>query len=885
MHNKKLELAYDVIEELEKNYPNSSLIKTCLIEYFTSKNDSPKVAELLKNMELLDSSYYFSVALKAADSEWIKTTSLAELEKYRENAKKLESQILYSLYDFLISARNSKLDKMISTIDEILLNSNNSEFYAVKLAPLYETLEKDKAKTIKILEDLIDKKDNFSALVKIIGYYKDANRKDDIKKIFTERLSHYPYFTGVATDYIGTLIDEKNYPEALKQIDKALSLFPYSYSLLEKKGLVYNYMANVKEAEKYYRLSLSHNAQNSTLRNKLYDITKTPDEIESINEKDKYKLIKDRRNSKLKSDYGVITLLDQYIVNILPEGGKKSKVAFIYEIISENGIEELKEYNLNTNYLTLQKSEIVKQNNTIVPAEEGDGKLVFKDLQVGDVIYIEYESYENSYGRFYKEFNLDCYFNSSYPSVESLFAVICPSNKTYNSIIHNGDITPIVKKINNKTATIWKRTNVPSIPLKEDFSKNYEDLTNNIYISSIKSWSEISNWYSDLVKKQLKPDKILKNTFTEIFPNGLENSNDESKAAKIYAYIENNIKYSSLDFRQSGYVPQTPSKTITTKLGDCKDMSTLFVALSELAGLKSNLVLVSTNDNSDNSLSLPSKDFNHCIVKTTLNNKDYFLELTDKYLPFKSLPVSLYQANALVISFDKSENQNSKLIKIPFDNVIKNEVNTKSIVTVSDTEIKITSDHIIQGSTKPYYNELFSTATTDDVRKEDLEGIFNSRLKKTVTMPSNKLIRNEPYGEDIEFETQLVVNERIKNVGNLKIIEIPFIDKVYTRDIIAKESRNYDIKYINYENILNYSSEVILNIPEGKKFTEIPENKEFSFKNHNFKIVFEIIKPNSLKVTRKVLTAWDNIETKDYVDFKKYVEDVLEVEEQVVGFK
>jgi hypothetical protein len=449
----------------------------------------------------------------------------------------------------------------------------------------------------------------------------------------------------------------------------------------------------------------------------------------------------------------------------------------------------------------------------------------------------------------------------------------------------NGNITPSTKKINNKVCTIWKRINVPAMPLLEPYSKVFADLTNTINVSSIKSWKEISNWYADLVKKTLTLDKVTKSTFDQIFPNGVTGLSEEVIAKKIYTYIEENIKYSSQDFRQSGYVPQKPSKTIITKLGDCKDVSTLFVAFSQLAGLKSNLVLVSTNDNSSNMMSLPSKDFNHCIVRTIINGKEVFLELTDKFLPFKSLPSSLYKANALVISFDKNENEKSSLIEIPFDNVTLNELYTTSVVTITDKETNFVNKRKVVGANKSYYNELFSSFTTEDVRKKDLEDQYNTKLKKTVKLLSAKLIKNDFFDDAIEFETQISVNEKLKSVGNLKITDIPFIDKVYTRDIVSQETRNYDINYVTYENNNDYHSVVILNIPEGKKFTEVPENKTFTFKKHSYNITFELVASNSLKITRTVKTPWDTITTAEYPEYKNYVEEVLTVEEQVVGFK
>jgi hypothetical protein len=320
-------------------------------------------------------------------------------------------------------------------------------------------------------------------------------------------------------------------------------------------------------------------------------------------------------------------------------------------------------------------------------------------------------------------------------------------------------------------------------------------------------------------------------------------------------------------------------------LGDCKDVSTLFVALSEYAGLKSNLVLVSTNDNGFNSMRLPSRDFNHCIVQTKIDNKVVFLELTDKYLPYRMLPASLYKANALVISFDKKENETSKLINIPFDDSVQNIMKTSSVITLDDKSKVFVNTHTIEGATKSYYNELFSDATTKDIRDKEIEKGYNKQLQKIVSLQSVKLISNETFDKKLTYETKFSINENLQKVGALKITEIPFIDKVYTRDIIASDNRKYDINYFNYENNNKYESEVILNIPEGKKFSEIPESKTFSFKNQNYTLHFELIKNNSLKINREVTILWDNIKPNDYLEYKKFVEEVIAAEEQIVGFK
>ena len=80
--------------------------------------------------------------------------------------------------------------------------------------------------------------------------------------------------------------------------------------------------------------------------------------------------------------------------------------------------------------------------------------------------------------------------------------------------------------------------------------------------------------------------------------------------------------------------------------------------------------------------------------------------------------------------------------------------------------------------------------------------------------------------KEAEFITQKV--NKFSSPSDLKITDIPFLDKVYTRDIISLESRKYEIEYYNYESVNEYNSEIILNVPTDKKISEIPESKTFT---------------------------------------------------------
>jgi hypothetical protein len=885
LYNGKHDLAEDVMENFYVKYPESSIIRAHLATLYSSKGENQKAQELYKNMEISDKDYYYNIVQLFINSDVLSSKTIPELQDIKIKAEKLPTKHWSALIDYFIAARNGNIDLMFDVYEDILkISANNENLYSIYCS-FFDSLKNDKEKTIRLLEEIYQEKEIESIASSLIRYYNQTGRKEDRIKLLKKQYELYPYINSRANDYVTYLNEEKKYNEVIEVTNTLLQNFPYSFTLLEVQGQAYNNLKEIKQAEKLFRQSLSHNSGNSSLRKMLYDVTKKTDEAEQIVTKDVYDLIKKRRNSTMKTDYGVVILLDECIINIFPEGGQQYNVTYVYEITSDAGVEYLKEYSLNTYSNTILKSEIVKPDGSIVPAEKNYNGFVFTNLKAGDVIYINYLSYSNSSGRFYKDFALNYAFSSYYPIEEVRYGIIYPKDITFNSTSVNGNIPHSVKKVGDKNYMEWKREKVPAIPIYEEYSPSYDDTANSVQISTIKSWGEIANWYADLVQKNLKFDKVTMDTYNSIFPKGVSELSQTEIAKKIYAYIQDNITYSFLDFRQSGYVPQKPSRTITTKLGDCKDLSTLFVTLARKAGLNANLVLVLTNDNGTLSNQLPNIGFNHCIIRVELEGKEHFMELTDNYAPFNTMPVNLYKANALVVSFDKSENAKANLIEIPFDNTLKGSVQQESVVTIEGDQKNIINTITFSGNGKAYYNYLFSEATSEDVRTKEIEKYYNNILGKVVKVHNTKLVKNDKYENELTHSNTITVMDKLQSLGSIKLTTIPFLNKAYTRDIIMEEKRNNPIFYIYYENLNQYKSEIVINIDEGKTFIEIPENQNIKYKNHSYELKYELTKPNSLKVIRTIDVPFDNISVAEYPEYKNFVENVIQAEEQVIGFK
>lgn len=885
INNLQNEQAKELIDDLLEIYPKSSVIQNLLLLYYNNLGDSEKVAEVLKNIELNDSEYYFVPMLKMADTEKIETISFSEIEKYKATLHKTKAKDFAEFFDLVISMRNKDVDKAKLHIANLKKNFEWNE----KLLSIFTSLEdfdkKDKSSTIKKFEDLFAQKSSPNVMSVLYALYQNSNKVEEQRRILKKYIELYPFKNSFRNQYIDLLEDDVQNPEYIVELEDALQNFPYSYSLLAKKAEYYAKKNKKSEAIEFAKLSLSHNSENETMHKLLRDLDNTEDEINSVAIKDLYKLASERRNKSLTGKRGVARLLDEYIVNVFPEGGLKKRSTYIYEIISEKGIDEMKEYYINYDDNVL-KSEIIKPNGSIVPGEKYNDQLIFTNLAVGDVILIQKESIERNGGRFYKDFNLNSYFDSEYPVVESIFTVITPESINYLVKTNNKEVASTKKKVGGKLYQTWKLNNLPEVNFDESYGPHYYDSTISVTASTIKTWQEIANWYSDLIKKSLVSDKVIEKAFNEIFPNGISGISEKERAEKIYNYIEKNVSYSSIDLRQSGYIPQKPSKTLTTKLGDCKDLSALFLILGNKAGLKSNLVLVQTNDNAIQRLILPNMGFNHCIIKVSIDGKDTFLEMTDKNLPFNSTVRGNYNAKGLVIDLEKNAENSTDLIEISLKNNIESSLKIITEVNINnDTQGFVTKQYVV-GESKSYYNDYFQDSQTDEFRKKSVEEEYGSSLDKVISVKSVKLIEGRDITSNpLLFEVEFNINDKPQSVGSLKIVKIPFITKPFTKDIVAAENRTSDILYSQYESQNNYFEEIYMNIPENMKFIEIPENKTLEYKNLKYSVDYKLEKSNRLKITRKAITPWDTIKKSEYPDFKKFVEEAINAENQILGYK
>ncbi|WP_315821978.1 transglutaminase-like domain-containing protein [Paraflavitalea speifideaquila] len=162
--------------------------------------------------------------------------------------------------------------------------------------------------------------------------------------------------------------------------------------------------------------------------------------------------------------------------------------------------------------------------------------------------------------------------------------------------------------------------------------------------------SDVYNWNNRLYKMANNEPEKLKATLSKITA-GITNDQDKIKA--IYYWVQDKIRYIAYEDGYSGYIPASVQDVLTNKYGDCKGMANLLTELLKLAGYDAHFTWIGTRQ-LPYPQSIPALCANnHAITTLYYKGKEYFLDATEKYVPFGENAYRIQGKEAMVANGDK----------------------------------------------------------------------------------------------------------------------------------------------------------------------------------------------------------------------------------------
>jgi hypothetical protein len=359
-------------------------------------------------------------------------------------------------------------------------------------------------------------------------------------------------------------------------------------------------------------------------------------------------------------------LLDLMDIDVRPNGAVHSVTRVTRKIFNKRGRDEEAEvkipYNSTYETVKIRRARTIRPDGTVVevrpeeirdshPSDYDDYAVKSFSLPSVDddcIIDYEYETVQNGSlmpGQFWQPW----YFQSSFnPVVKTRLSVTIPKSLPLHQRIENSNVKPVVRELDGgKTLQyIWEDSNLAALetePLMPPLDRIYPQL----YISTLSDWQTLAKWYYGLAKDRMVADNVVKAKTRELIAG---KTTPEEKAKAIYYYVEEKTRYVSIALGQSAYQPRSASRTLTEQFGDCKDMTTLLVAMLREAGITAYPALLQMDSKDKRSEQIPSPGaLNHAVCMAQINGQNYWLDGTAVACSFGSIPMVDRNCEAFVI--------------------------------------------------------------------------------------------------------------------------------------------------------------------------------------------------------------------------------------------
>ncbi|MFQ6067654.1 MAG: DUF3857 domain-containing protein, partial [bacterium] len=356
--------------------------------------------------------------------------------------------------------------------------------------------------------------------------------------------------------------------------------------------------------------------------------------------------------------------------------------------------------------------------------------------------------------------------------------------KSYNPgfVSFPADLSPLIKVLKDGTEYEWRFGNIPEI-IEEPSMPPWVEIVPSLSLSSFGSWQDIGDWWQSLAEDKIELDEAVTAKVEELIK-GKETA--EEKAASIYHWVEENIRYIAVEYGEAGFEPHQVSEVFKNKYGDCKDQAILLIGMLRHAGIPAYPVLISTRSNWRLDESFPALVFDHALVLAKIGQTPVFLDPTGETVSFGDLPRSNQDRKVLVLAEGTPQIETIPLFSADHNRfVLKMDLNISEDETVEGTREIRTFGEYDQGQ------RWWIKYTKPALIREQLKSVINN-FSPGAELLGYQINNAEELGQPIEILVKFRGPKFLTSVGEERLI--PVLGGV-SADIVSRETRSYPLDF------------------------------------------------------------------------------------------
>ncbi len=430
-------------------------------------------------------------------------------------------------------------------------------------------------------------------------------------------------------------------------------------------------------------------------------------------------------------------------------------------------------------------------------------------------------------------------FQSDIPKLYSEYITKIPANFKYNAKLvgpikfdnHLGDVEKMCVEIGGGAADCevnhYIMKDIPAFR-EEGFMTSKENYLSQIKYeiretqnfqgvkqSYAKTWKDVDHEIKtsfDLGKQARKERafvKLIPPTLAAM-PKSLE------KAKLIYTYLQEVMHWNGEYFL---FKDVDVKEAYENKKGSIAELNLVLLNMLKASGFEAYMVLAREREDGFPTLLYPVlTDFNYLFVKLVQDNKVYYLDITDEYLPFGMLPMKALNNYGRVIDFDNESY---------WDNIYMNSMSVKNVFTQynidSEGYINIKKSEKRSGFLATQKRKIINN-TDEETYLKNIEDNYSSTHDAIVTSYSNK------NAEDTEKQLQELFEINYEEpLEEEQVFFNPVEGSLFSENPFKLKERTYPVDF-GYPHAYIYKFLVI--VDDEYEITNIPENIKDDFKNY-----------------------------------------------------
>jgi hypothetical protein len=373
----------------------------------------------------------------------------------------------------------------------------------------------------------------------------------------------------------------------------------------------------------------------------------------------------------------------------------------------------------------------------------------------------------------------------------------------------------------------------------------------------IGTWANYGKWVQDLntdvcTLPEPRAEEIRKMT--------ADLKTDKEKAKFLYNYLQQNMRYVSIQLGIGGFKPFPASFVDQKKYGDCKALSNYMYALLKAVNIPSYYTLINAGTNEESAdANFPYDPFNHVILCVPFKSDTTWLECTSTTQPFGKLGTFTENRRALLITED-----GGKLVSTPRSTMENNTFN-------SDVHVKLEADGGAKAQVKILstgeYREMYIDMSSQkvDLQKEFL--IKQLHMKQPSALDF-KLADNKDDVKEVDLD--LEYDKFFDVAAGDKQFYRPRVFDLWSLTVPILDKRNADYYF---EHPMQKTCTTTIDLPVGFEIESLPTNVSLKFTYGSYNVNYqyladknEVVSTTSFNLTNQVIPAAKYNEMQQYMD-------------------